>query len=102
MDRLDFNSCISHEEATILSYMRDPGFAEYMLQEALEEGDSNEVAKIQRRIDEATRRKQSATYWDTLISHAEDTAQSGYNLEPTLELLNRAVAILKKAVPATA
>lgn len=52
--------------------------------------------------DEATRRRQSATYWDALITHAEDTAQSGYNLEQTLSLLNRAIAIIKNALPATA
>ena len=47
---------ITHEEATIQSFMRDPEFAEYMLQDAIAEGDFIEVRKIQRRIDEARAR----------------------------------------------
>ena len=46
-------SYITHEEATIQSFMRDPEFAEYMLQDAIAEGDFVEVRKIQRRIGEA-------------------------------------------------
>ena len=50
-------SCIDHEEATIRSYMRDPDFANYMLQDAITEGDIDEVQKIQRRINEAKKRR---------------------------------------------
>ena len=42
-----------HEEATIRSYMRGFEFAEYMLNDAIQEVDINELRKIWRRIYEA-------------------------------------------------
>lgn len=92
----NLKSCIDHEEATIRSYMRDPEFAEYMLQEAIVEGDTAEEQKIRRRINEAKSRK----YWSEIVSNAEQTAKNGYNLEATISLVDRALAILKGAVPA--
>ena len=49
---------IDHEEATIQSYMREPEFGEYMLSEAIAEGDIAEVRKVYRRLTEARRRMQ--------------------------------------------
>ena len=47
---------IDHEEAMIRSYMRDPMFAEYMLNDAIQEGDLNEVRRVWRRMCEAKMR----------------------------------------------
>ena len=49
---------ITHEEATIQSYMRDPDFAEYMLHSAIAEGGIAEAQKVQRRMLEAWSRTQ--------------------------------------------
>lgn len=102
MDINNLKSCISHEEATIQSYMRDPAFAEYMLQEAINDGDIDEIRKVQRRITEAKHRRESATYWNSLISQAENTAQSGYNLDFVAEQLSKALGIVRAAVLASA
>ena len=93
---------LPHDEAIIQHFIEDPEFADIYLDTVIADGDAEEISSVKALHNEATRRRQSTTYWDTLISHAEETAQSGYNLEPTLELLNRAVAIIKKAVLATA
>ena len=58
MDINNLRSCIDHEEATIQSYMREPEFGEYMLSEAISEGDIAEVRKVYRRLTEARRRLQ--------------------------------------------
>ena len=49
-------STISHEEATIRSFMRDPEFAERLLKEVIADGDCNEICRVRRRIDEARAR----------------------------------------------
>ena len=49
-------SCISHEEATIRSFMRDPEFAEDLLTDAINDGDIEEVRVVWRRIKEARAR----------------------------------------------
>ena len=89
---------IDHEEATIQSYMRDPEFAGYMLQEAINEGDINEARKIQRRINEA----KSRSYWEAIVTNAEETAHNSRNLEAVISLVSQALGILKAAVPAGA
>ena len=91
----NLKSCVDHEEATIRSYMRDPKFADYMLQEAIAEGDTAEEQKIRRRINEAKSRK----YWSEIVLNAEQTAKSGSNLEATVVVVSRALAILKSALP---
>lgn len=91
---------IEHEEATIQSYMRDPEFAEYMLQEAINEGNINEAHKILRRINEAKARTQKLGYWENVVDNAEKTAQEGKNLEVIIALMTRALGILKAAVQA--
>ena len=93
---------ITHDEAVIQHFIEDPEFADLYLDTVIADGDTEEISCVKVWYDEATRRRQGATYWDALISHAEDTAQSGYNLEQTLVLLNKATAIIKNAVLATA
>ena len=47
---------ITHEEATIQSYMRHPEFAEYALNEAIKDGDIDDIRTTWRRIQEARAR----------------------------------------------
>ena len=92
--------CISHEEAVIQHFMEDPELAEIMLQDAIADGDINEVQKIQYRINEAKSRTASMGYWGSLVDNAEQTASDGKNLDIVIALMNRALDILKAAVPA--
>lgn len=50
---------ITHEEATIQSFIRHPEFAEYALNDAIEEGDIEYIRKIQHRIQEAKKRTEA-------------------------------------------
>lgn len=92
---------IDHEEATIQSYMRDPEFADYMLNEAINDGDITAIRKIQRRINEAKARKEleeaGFSYWGSLVDNAEKTAENGKNLDLIISLVNTALEILKSA-----
>ena len=97
MDINNLKNCITHEEATIRSYMREPEFADFMLEEAIAEGDTIEIEKIQRRIKEAKRRTKQITYWTSIIDNAEQTAQSGYYLDSAIALMSKALSILKAA-----
>ncbi len=47
---------ITHEEATIQSFMRDPEFADYYLQTVLDEGEESEIQRVQYWYDEARAR----------------------------------------------
>lgn len=47
---------ITHEESVIRHFMEEPELAEFMLKEALAEGDLEEFQLVQRRMDEAKRR----------------------------------------------
>jgi len=49
-------STISHEEATIQSFMRDPEFAEYFLRDVIADGDFKEIRRVKGWIDEARAR----------------------------------------------
>ena len=86
---------ISHEEATIQSYMRDPAFAEFMLQDAIAEGDTQEAEKIQRRINEAKARTAKLGYWGSVVDNAEKTVEAGENSEIIISLVSKALAILQ-------
>ena len=99
MDVNNLKSCISHEEATIRSYMRDPDFAEFMLQDAINDGDISEIRKIQRRMNEAKSRS-AHDYWNNIIGHARETAKNGHNIGHVVSLVSQALDILKSAVPA--
>ena len=90
---------ISHEEAVIQHFTEDPELAEIMLDDALSEGDSIEVEKIQRRMSEAKARVSNMGYCALLVDNAEQTAKDGQNLNVVICLVNRALEILKAAVP---
>ena len=47
---------ITHEEATIRSFMRDPEFADGLMSEILKDGDKEEIAHFQALYDEAKSR----------------------------------------------
>ena len=47
---------ITHEEATIRSFMRDPEFADYYLQTVLADDDEKEIQRVQYWYDEAKAR----------------------------------------------
>lgn len=53
---------ITHEEAMIESYMRHPDFAEYALNEAIQDGDIEDIRITWRRINEAKARMQTASF----------------------------------------
>ena len=53
-------STISHEEATIRSFVRDPDLAEAYLEEVLSDGDMDEVRRAKRRVEEARARRARA------------------------------------------
>ena len=102
MDLNNLKCCIDHEEATILSYMRDPEFAEYMLNDAIAEGDITEIRRVQKRINEAKKRLQenspSLSYWNSVAANAKLAVQDGHNLNKILSFLNEAVGTVKAAM----
>lgn len=50
---------VTHDEAMIKSFVRDPEFADYYLKTVLAEGDSEEIADVQSWYDEAKTRNQT-------------------------------------------
>ena len=90
------NGEISHDEAMIRHLMLDPDLFEVMLDDAY--GDSVQVQRVQAWYNEA----KAKSYWNSLIDNAKQTAQTGRNLENVIELMNKALAILKAAVSAGA
>ena len=102
MDINNLKSCVSHEEAMIGSFMRDPEFADYYLQAVLADGDEEEIREVQAWREEALSRTQGMEYWDDIIENAEKTAKNGWQVDRAISLLDKARAILKAAVPAGA
>lgn len=102
MDIHNLKCCISHEEATIRSFIRDPQYADYYLQSVIADGDKDEIAEVQAWYNEAKTRTQETSYWNALLEHAQKTAQNGYNIEAVLHVLNEAIGIIKATVPAGA
>ena len=98
----NLKSCITHDEATIRSFIRDPEYADFYLQTVIADGDPDEIAETQAWYDEAKNRIKEARYWDSLLGHAQRTAQNRYNVEAVIHTLNEALGILKNAVPAEA
>ena len=49
-------STISHEEATIRSFVRDPEFAEFFLKDVLSDGDMDEIREAKAWVEEARAR----------------------------------------------
>ena len=93
----EHNGEISHDEAMIRHLMLDPDLLEVMLDDAC--GDTEQVKRIHSWYNEAKARAREARYWDSLLGHAQITAQSGYNREAVIHTLNEALEILKDAVP---
>jgi len=52
---------ITHEESIIEAFMIDPELAEIMLNDAIKDGDIEEIRKIRRRMNEAKARLTSAS-----------------------------------------
>ena len=53
MDLRDLKCCVSHKEATVQHFMRDPEFAELYLQTVLADGDLDEIREVKGWVDEA-------------------------------------------------
>ena len=53
-------STISHEEATIRSFVRDPDFAEFFLKEVISDGDMDEIREAKSWVEEARARRAQA------------------------------------------
>ena len=87
---------ISHDEAMIRHLMLDFDLAKNMLDDAY--GNKEATRKVKYYITEAKRRTRQIKYWNSLVNNAEQTAQSGYNLDNVIALVNKALGILKAAV----
>lgn len=61
MENTSLKSCISHEEATIRSFMRDPEFAKSLLIAAIDEGDFEYAHQTLNRMKEAQKRLEDWT-----------------------------------------
>ena len=59
MDINNLKSCISHDEATIRSFVRNPKFAEYYLNTVITDGDEAEIKEVQSWYEEAKKRSQN-------------------------------------------
>ena len=53
-------SAVSHEEATIRSFVRDPEFAEFFLKDVLSDGDMEEIREAKAWVEEARARRERA------------------------------------------
>ena len=89
---------ITHEEAMIQTFINEPDYAQFYLDQVLKDGYQDEIQRVQAWYNEAKARN----YWNSLINKAKQTAQTGRNLENVIELMNKALAILKAAVSAGA
>ena len=102
----EHNGEITHDEAMIRHLMLDPDLAEIMLDDAVNDGDIREIRKVLWRINEAKARTYdkppSYEYWRDVADKAAETAQTGHNLNEAITQLNKALGILKAAVPAGA
>ena len=89
---------ITHEEAMIQTFINEPDYAQFYLDQVLKDGYQDEIQHVQAWYNEAKARN----YWNSLINNAKQTAQTGRNFENVIELMNKALAILKAAVSAGA
>lgn len=53
-------NCVTHKEATIESFVKDPEFAEAYLKEVLSDGDMAEIRQARAWVEEAKNRRQDA------------------------------------------
>lgn len=102
MDIHNLKSCVSHDEAMIGSFSRDPDFAAYYLNAVLADGDDDEIRDTQAWFDEAKSRSTNSNYWNAILGHAQETANSGQNIANVVALVSQALDILKSAVHANA
>ena len=58
MDINNLKNCISHDEATIRSFVRNPEFAEFYLNSVLEDGDEDEIRDVREWYNEAQKRRE--------------------------------------------
>ena len=98
----NLKSCVTHDEATIKSFIRDPEYADYYLNAVIADGDTNEIAQVKAWYDEAKIRSASTAYWDGIPAHAQETASSGYGIKTAIAKLSEALNILNAALPAQA
>ena len=88
---------ITHDEAMINDFIEHPDYANELLNTILTDGDDYEIQRVRTWYNEAKRRTQEASYWNSLINNAEHTAQSGYNLDNVIAIVTKALGILKAA-----
>lgn len=97
------NGEISHDEAMIRHLILDPDLAEIMLDDALNDGNIRETRKVLWRINQAKARTSnnppSSDYWKDVAEKANETTKSGLNIHEAISQLNKALNILKAAVP---
>ena len=98
MDINNLKSCVSHDEAMIRSFIRDPEYADYYLNAVIADGDNDEIRDTQYWYNEA----KSRSYWNALIQNAERTAKNGNNIQDVIQTVKKALNILTAAVPASA
>ena len=93
---------VKHNEAVIQHFAEDPEYADLYLRTVIEDGDEAEIQEVRSWYNESKTRAASMSYWSSLIDNAEQTARDGQNLDAVIELVTRALGILKAAVPANA
>ena len=94
----NLKSCVSHDEAMIRSFVKDPEYADFYLNAVIADGDNDEIRDTQAWYDEA----KSRSYWAALIQNAEHTAKNGKNIQDVIQTVKEALDILNSAVPASA
>lgn len=98
MDINNLKSCVSHDEAMIRSFVKDPEYADFYLSAVIADGDNDEIRDTQAWYDEA----KSRSYWAALIQNAKNTAKNGKNIQDVIQTVKEALNILNSAVPASA
>ena len=76
MDINNLKSCISHDEATIRSFVRNPKFAEYYLNTVITDGDEAEI----KRFKAGMKKRKNVHKTKLLKSHTQADWQSTQNL----------------------
>ena len=66
--------------------------------------DEAQVKRVKAWAKEAKARSREASYWASLVHHAQRAAQNGYNVDAVVNSLNEALGILKgtKTITTTA
>lgn len=95
----NLKACISHDEAMIDSFIRNPDFADYYLRAVKADGDNDEIRDVQAWYDEAKSRSSGLGYWENIIDNAKTAVRNGYNLDTITAYVSQALAILKSAMP---